>query len=89
VVFDATGQEGEGVEGGLVRPVHVLDDDDGRRRADLLEQLVEDGVGAARGEGRAQVRTRGVGEVAEGSHRPRGDEVVARPGKDTGRPVRQ
>ncbi len=77
--LDAAGGVAEHVQRRVVRPVHVLDDEHGRRlRGELLEQRAEqrvDGrVGRQRGGERAVAAERGVVQRPE---RPRRQQVVA------------
>ena len=84
--LDAPRDDSQYVEGRLVRPVHVLDHDDGRFDAfQLAHHRGRDLVWLdAAGRGPLEIAAGCVSDVEERAERPRGVERVARASKDPG-----
>nr|WP_236835125.1 hypothetical protein [Blastococcus sp. KM273129] len=75
-------EHGDGIHGGLVGPVHVLEDEHGRRAtpAELLDQLGGERSGCRRLAQRLRHRGgEGLGDVPEGGQRAGRGQVVAQP----------
>ncbi len=79
---DPPGEQAEDVESRLVRPVHVLEDQDGRARRELVANLLED-VARRRGACEERVETRSRGKVRERAERSRREQRIARADEDT------
>jgi hypothetical protein len=81
----APSQEFEQIEGRLVRPMHILEDGQGRPRScQLLESGTEDRVAVLRVDSRQQAALGLPGNIEQRGERPRCEERVARPPQHPG-----